>query len=359
VGRTKPPSFSGSRRKNRRVEIPSYLTPEQAAVAQTVIQTGQQMGATRKELLAAIETGLVESNLQNLNYGDADSLGWRQERASIYGTGPTGPNNVRAAARRFFQESGPDGNRGAGMTAGNLAQAIQGSAFPERYDQRRADALRILRDLQGRGGKTKPATIVKIGKLAQRKYGLSVSENAAFDGGATPTSGHAPNSFHYSNSAIDVSGDPRQMMRFDKFVARKYGKSLEELFYDPGVSINDGQITSPIGGHSDHVHVAETTGANAGMLGPLPSGGMAPSPAYGYGPTNNYNTTNAYGQPPLAPRERLQMLRKQRSQRRQRAKQFMAGNASAASASESASKDSSTREYSSDRTATRPVDLGL
>lgn len=49
---------------------------------------------------AAAQTGLVESNLRNLNYGDADSEGWRQERKSLY----PNPTNVKASAKRFYKE---------------------------------------------------------------------------------------------------------------------------------------------------------------------------------------------------------------------------------------------------------------
>jgi hypothetical protein len=49
---------------------------------------------------AAVETGIVESNLTNPSGGDADSAGWRQERRSLYAN----PTNISAATRRFRQE---------------------------------------------------------------------------------------------------------------------------------------------------------------------------------------------------------------------------------------------------------------
>lgn len=360
VGKSKPPSYKTKKRV--KLATPDYLSPEQAAIAKTIVKTGMKSGATPKELLAAIETGLVESNLQNLPYGDADSQGWRQERTSIYGTGPTGPTNVKAAATRFFQESVTDGNRGAGMTAGQLAQAIQGSAFPERYDENAGKAMQILRDMRVgrvrgtamRGKKSRPADIVKIGRIAEKRFGLTTGENPAF-GGVEPV--HAQNSYHYSGNAIDVSGDPTQMMRFNRFVARKYGKSLSEMFYDPGVNIDNGQATTPIGGHSDHVHVAMVGQGSSPFLGPLPSGMAAPTGS-GYGPGNDYNTTNASGQPPLAPRERLQLLRRRRAQRRQKAKDFLAGKYSTPKI-ESADSSYTSTEAGSDTTKSQPVNLGL
>lgn len=111
----------------------------------------------------------------------------------------------------------------------------------------------------GVGGPGRIPSVVAIGLIAEKRFGLNVGENPAF-GGVEPV--HVAGSYHYRTDAkgrgeaIDVSGDPAAMMAFDKFVARKWGQGVTELFYDPGISIKDGQITSAIGGHGDHVHVA-------------------------------------------------------------------------------------------------------
>lgn len=127
------------------------LDAEQAQVLSTVLKVGKKRGATKKEMLAAVETALVESNIRNLGYGDADSSGWRQERAMYYPTGKMGPQNVKASANRFFDESISDANRGAGMTAGQLAQAIQASAYPDRYDERKGEAVPLLKAFNSAG----------------------------------------------------------------------------------------------------------------------------------------------------------------------------------------------------------------
>lgn len=47
----------------------------------------------------------------------------------------------------------------------------------------------------------------------------------------------------------------------------KAGKgTLRELFYDPGISIDDGKRTGAIGGHSDHVHVAVDNDADRKLV---------------------------------------------------------------------------------------------
>jgi len=122
------------------------LDAEQAKVLSTVLRIGRRQGASKKEMLAAVETALVESGIRNLGYGDADSSGWRQERATYY----PNPQNVKASAGRFFQETASQG-RGAGTTAGQLAQAVQRSAFPDKYDERKGDAAPLLRAFNSAG----------------------------------------------------------------------------------------------------------------------------------------------------------------------------------------------------------------
>jgi len=293
------------------------LEPEQAQVARTVLRRGEKARATSREKLAAIETGLVESSLRNLSYGDADSQGWRQERTSIYGTGPKGPTNVPASADRFFREVRTDAGTSSAPTPGLLAQAAQGSAFPERYDERAPEAKAILRAYNK--GKLKPGerrklsaakaqasklglkgltkgkqrkarrtpTIVKVGKVAESKFGLHVSEHPAFDK-VDPV--HTSGSYHYSNEAIDVSGDSVAMERFDRYVATRFGDTVAELFYDPGISIDNGVPIGPIGGHEDHVHVAiDEPGTKAYGLAATANGlsptGSAPLAYYGRGST--------------------------------------------------------------------------
>jgi hypothetical protein len=153
-------------------------TPEQRHNARAVLGAGKRQGASHKELLAAAETGLVESyGFKNLPGGDADSQGWRQERTSIYGTGPQGPTNVRASARRFFEEAKTD--PGPRATAGQLAQTVQGSAFPERYDARRPEAAAILRAFEG-GRPTRAAVRdLKAAKQAALDLGMKVGGHQA------------------------------------------------------------------------------------------------------------------------------------------------------------------------------------
>ena len=62
--------------------------------------------------------------------------------------------------------------------------------------------------------------VIYIGRQAQ-KMGLRVSEQSAFSG-SRPTGGHAPNSYHYKDEAIDVSGSADKMAAFARWVRRTY-----------------------------------------------------------------------------------------------------------------------------------------
>lgn len=207
-----------------RPDFTGLLDPQQAKVAKIILDEGVHSGATPKELLAAAETGLVESNFRNLGYGDADSEGWRQERTSIYGTGPTGPRDVRASAGRFFDESISDtgGTRGAGQTAGELAQTIQGSAFPERYDQVKPEAAAVLRAYQQGKPEPQATQALKVAKQNVRAEGINPTPfNGDVDGGGpnfVTVRADAKGMVQWLESAVGTQeGTPKQHHWADKF----------------------------------------------------------------------------------------------------------------------------------------------
>lgn len=71
----------------------------------------------------------------------------------------------------------------------------------------------------------------------------------------TSTTGgkHATHSYHYLGRAADVAGPASAMAQFYREMAKTHPT---ELFYDPIGGIKNGHQTGPIGGHSNHVHVA-------------------------------------------------------------------------------------------------------
>lgn len=129
------------------------LTPEQRSVLRTIIRVGKQMGASPKVMKAAVETGIVEANLTNPKAAtDHDSLGAFQQRPSQGWGTPAQVTNVEHAARSFFQRAIPIHHQYG--TAGALAQAVQRSAFPARYDQAGGRAAGLLGGVQKSAGIT-------------------------------------------------------------------------------------------------------------------------------------------------------------------------------------------------------------
>ncbi|MGW0963043.1 LGFP repeat-containing protein [Streptomyces gelaticus] len=112
------------------------------AVTRKVYEVGQRRGVSDKVMLAGFETGWVESRMNNLACGDRDSLGVFQQRPSMGWCEPAQCLDVDYAANKFFevaQQMEPDWD-----TAGELAQAVQRSAYPERYGQAEGYARELM-----------------------------------------------------------------------------------------------------------------------------------------------------------------------------------------------------------------------
>jgi hypothetical protein len=131
------------------------LDAEQREVLAAIKRGRRRNRASAIQEKAAIQTGIVESNLRNLKGGDADSAGWRQERASLY----RDPTNLDASVDRFYQETAKV--RGKYGRAGALAAAVQRPAaqYRGRYEQVSAQADQLM----GRG-----ATIPGVSPATRR-----------------------------------------------------------------------------------------------------------------------------------------------------------------------------------------------
>ncbi|MFI8998768.1 hypothetical protein [Streptomyces sp. NPDC053542] len=113
-------------------------------VAEVVYLVGAELNASDKALLAAFEAALVESGMENLDHGDLDSVGVFQQRPSMdWGTAEQ-CMNVNYAAHRFFERAIEEDADDPDLTAGQLAQKVQVSAYPERYDAREEEARQLI-----------------------------------------------------------------------------------------------------------------------------------------------------------------------------------------------------------------------
>ncbi|MEV6240878.1 hypothetical protein [Lentzea sp. NPDC051838] len=114
---------------NAACRVPGVHDPD---VIRAVHAVGVSTRVSDKVMLAGFEAGWVESHMNNLDCGDADSLGVFQQRPSMGWGTPEQIMDVSYAARRFFELAvkmdRPD------LTPGLLADAVQRSCCPERYD---------------------------------------------------------------------------------------------------------------------------------------------------------------------------------------------------------------------------------
>jgi len=326
------------------------LTPQQQRVLTAFLRAAGRKKASPKKLKALVAAGLVEANLGNPDYGDRDSIGSLQER-SHYGSRSRRLDPYQAALRFLSEAEQLDRPQ---YSAGQLAQAVQRSAFPGRYDQRGAEAEAILANrakptgrnpldagkvqatppryqrgstnadvdgalvdellsrARGRGGSLLKGLEYRLGtggyttetpgqwvdgqvrstnagrsagggtgrvaehgtgqtdietllRVAARDFKLRVGEHPAFGGVAAGV--HAAGGYHYrkakrsKGAAGDLSGDPRRMAAFAAYVARNYGKDVEELIWrgNKPQTIKKGRRVPKnfYSKHEDHVHVAD------------------------------------------------------------------------------------------------------
>lgn len=145
------------------------LESVQLTYAAEVIAVGRSLGVSARGLLIALMTGLVESKWwmyandtvpESLDYdhdmvgSDHDSLNFFQQRPSSgWGTITQLMNRHYAATAFFGGETGPNAGSPAGLldiegwegrSLGEAAQAVQGSAHPERYAAWQTAAVEIL-----------------------------------------------------------------------------------------------------------------------------------------------------------------------------------------------------------------------
>jgi hypothetical protein len=110
------------------------LDPEQRAIVELIIAIGKQRGLPPRAWQIAIQAGMTESRLHNLRYGDRDSLGIFQMRPSQgWGTVAQVTDPVYQI-NKFYDVLRAIPNWET-RRPGDIAQAIERSAFPTRYHQ--------------------------------------------------------------------------------------------------------------------------------------------------------------------------------------------------------------------------------
>jgi hypothetical protein len=116
-------------------------------VVKKAYDTALKNNASDKVMLALFQAGIVESGFRNLNYGDRDSIGFLQQRPS-QGWGTVGQiMNVEYATNSFISRAKKIENNY--KSSGKLAQAVQRSAFPFKYDLVESEAITLIKKVSG------------------------------------------------------------------------------------------------------------------------------------------------------------------------------------------------------------------
>ena len=119
------------------------LDAAQKENARLIIRVGRELGVPDRGIAIALGTAMQESWIRNLDWGDRDSLGLFQQRPSTgWGTAAQIRDRVRSIKAFYGGPSDPNGSRTRGlldipgwrnMTFAQAAQAVQISAYPDRY----------------------------------------------------------------------------------------------------------------------------------------------------------------------------------------------------------------------------------
>lgn len=133
------------------------LNAEQKRNAKLIIRIGRELGVPERGIAIALGTAMQESSLRNLSWGDRDSRGLFQQRPSTgWGTAKQVQNAERATRAFYGGPKDPNGTRTRGlldikgwqkMSFAQAAQAVQISAYPDRYARWEDDAYAWLRAL--------------------------------------------------------------------------------------------------------------------------------------------------------------------------------------------------------------------
>lgn len=135
-----------------------FLETDQAETTALLAGTALQRGLPARALTIAIATGLQESKLRNIDYGDRDSVGIFQQRPSQgWGTAEQIMDPVYSTNRFYDALVRVDGYQDMPITV--AAQAVQRSAFPDAYAQHETRARAWASALYGYSARTITCTL--------------------------------------------------------------------------------------------------------------------------------------------------------------------------------------------------------
>lgn len=303
---------------------PTQVDDEQYGNALTIVGVGQDRGVGEYGLVISLAAALQESQLYNLDYGHADSVGLFQQRpAAGWGTVEQIMDPVYAATAFFGGADVPPDNPGlldiAGweqMTVTEAAQAVQVSAFPDAYADDEPLARQLVAEITGSGGMCGPP-----GAMNCPPSGLDVEEGLTPDAlrvvrcvvatfGITDLIGVGdrpdnPGSDHPSGRAVDVMitdwatepGNATGWQVGEWARTNAAGLGVKYVIFDAQIWSVDradegwrpythpSGCSTPTCAHLDHVHVSVHGDAAGGPVGdwmlPLPAGSYTVTAGFG------------------------------------------------------------------------------
>ncbi|WP_410660932.1 hypothetical protein [Amycolatopsis sp. lyj-112] len=122
--------------------------PQEMAHAATIVAVGKRMHVPEHGWVVAVTTALTESRLQNLDYGDRDSLGLFQQRPSMGWGTPDQIMDPSYSSEQFYRHLLALQNWQS-IPVAEAAQTVQRSGFPDRYTQFEDAARQIVAAAQG------------------------------------------------------------------------------------------------------------------------------------------------------------------------------------------------------------------
>lgn len=129
--------------QGRGVDDAADLSEEQRETVSLIISIGMDRDLSPRAWQVAIQAGMTESGLRNLQYGDRDSLGIFQMRPSMGWGTKDQVTDPPYQVNKFYDvlESVPEWQQ---MRPGDAAQAVERSAFPDRYHRWEPMAVHLM-----------------------------------------------------------------------------------------------------------------------------------------------------------------------------------------------------------------------
>ncbi len=272
------------------------LSTSQAENASLIAAVATRRGLPARAVSIALAAAYQESKLENVRYGDSDSLGLFQQRPS-QGWGTSRQIMNRTYATNAFFDALVKIPAYATMDITKAAQEVQRSAYPSAYRVHEQDARALASALTGNSAAAFSCVVDAQTPSRQRMQanGLTARANAVRMamlrgygdlplGGFAPggvSTGHVPGSAHYEGRAIDVFFRPinsqntiRGWALAQYLVANAAGLHISQVIFDrriwtagPGsergwhpyhaadVTGGESAATLAILEHRDHVHV--------------------------------------------------------------------------------------------------------